>query len=895
MLAGKAAVKGQGNVAKAEVKADGVVFEKKPGSYSVEPEVVVPPVFPSDGGGGGYIPPSPPPTVAVTGVSLPAMQETTVGVNATLTATVTPSNATNKAVTYSSDNSTVVEVTAAGAVTANSIGTAVITVTTVDGGWTDKSQVTVRPLLILLARQRLAGTNDNYLYLKLVGDNLDSNTQYIFDAGTTGLSLGTATENATNGCTIALTGVAKPGTLTLRATNLACGTDSNMLTMEIPEPTASLVSTGVEATTANFSFTAQSGASAVTMQQKLASAGDNAWAPAQLVAPLNAQATAATVTGLTSGESYDFRLLVVDGTTPGASNVVHLTTRVPVTAVTLSQTDPLQLKFGETVTLTATVAPANATDQTVSWISSNPAVLRSDGSGKFTAIGAGNASIGVGTAQAGVPLDTCEVNVTVPTPIRAEAITAVAEPFAGRTPAASFAVMLPNNATREYSGAVAWTETGTTMPVTTFDGSKAYTATMTLTADPGYQFAAGTTFSVAGADSVATAIGDYGLTATVTANFAVKNRYKIDVDGVITAYSGPGGELVVPGTIDGTTVIGIKSEAFSSNDSLTKVTLPDTIKNFSENCFMSCTKLQTINIPKALTSIPLDCFNSCYNLETVTIPTEASVQTIGVNAFNFTKLKTIALSVTVISIGNYAFRGCNQLTTVTFTANSQLKTIGKDAFAGTGLTTLSLPKSLTSLGKEAFNQCVHLTTLNFESGSQLSTISEKAFCECSTLTALELPKSVMAIGNEAFARSPVLATLSFESGSLLSTIGDNAFGGCALTELNLPATVTAIGEGAFGVNKLTKLTLNNPVGTTLTIGSDAFMGNHEGPSQNPITEITLPTNVSIPDSTITGYATMGLYGVGFKNFYNSTEAGGNNSDGGIFVYNTEIGNWSKTN
>ena len=68
----------------------------------------------------------------------------TVGNTETLTATVEPANATNKAVTWSSDNSGVATVSN-GVVTAVAPGTATITVTTADGGFTATCTVTVRP------------------------------------------------------------------------------------------------------------------------------------------------------------------------------------------------------------------------------------------------------------------------------------------------------------------------------------------------------------------------------------------------------------------------------------------------------------------------------------------------------------------------------------------------------------------------------------------------------------------------------------------------------------------------------------------------------------------------------------------------------------------------------
>ena len=66
-----------------------------------------------------------------------------VGENATLSAAITPENATNKNVTWSSDNETIATVDANGVVTAASPGSATITVTTADGGKTATCAVTV--------------------------------------------------------------------------------------------------------------------------------------------------------------------------------------------------------------------------------------------------------------------------------------------------------------------------------------------------------------------------------------------------------------------------------------------------------------------------------------------------------------------------------------------------------------------------------------------------------------------------------------------------------------------------------------------------------------------------------------------------------------------------------
>lgn len=83
-------------------------------------------------------------TVAVTGVTLDK-SSATVNVNGTtqLTATVAPSNASNKNVTWKSSNTNIATVDANGKVTGKAVGEATITVTTADGGKTATCKVTV--------------------------------------------------------------------------------------------------------------------------------------------------------------------------------------------------------------------------------------------------------------------------------------------------------------------------------------------------------------------------------------------------------------------------------------------------------------------------------------------------------------------------------------------------------------------------------------------------------------------------------------------------------------------------------------------------------------------------------------------------------------------------------
>lgn len=81
---------------------------------------------------------------AVTGVLLtPASLNLSVGGSYQLTNTISPSNATNKSVTYTSSNTNIATVNSSGIVTGIGLGTSTITATTDEGNYSDFSTITV--------------------------------------------------------------------------------------------------------------------------------------------------------------------------------------------------------------------------------------------------------------------------------------------------------------------------------------------------------------------------------------------------------------------------------------------------------------------------------------------------------------------------------------------------------------------------------------------------------------------------------------------------------------------------------------------------------------------------------------------------------------------------------
>jgi len=123
-----------------------------------------------------------------------------------------------------------------------------------------------------------------------------------------------------------------------------------------------------------------------------------------------------TFTGLTINNEYIVQVELITPEGTDTKEMGTIKTEPPkVTTITLDKTN-IELIKGETETITATVLPENATDKTLTWTSSNEAVVTVDEEGNIEAIGEGIAIITVTSKEVSTVTANCNITVTPPPP-----------------------------------------------------------------------------------------------------------------------------------------------------------------------------------------------------------------------------------------------------------------------------------------------------------------------------------------------------------------------------------------------------------------------------------------------------------------------------------------------
>src|SRR5258708_5350298 len=87
----------------------------------------------------------------------------------------------------------------------------------------------------------------------------------------------------------------------------------------------------------------------------------------------------------------------------------------------------------------------------------------------------------------------------------------------------------------------------------------------------------------------------------------------------ITGYTGPGGTVTIPNSINGLSVVSIGIGAFEAR-SMTSVTIPDSVTSIGGGAFEFCNGLPNATIGSGVTNTGYDAFYYCSSLTSITIP-----------------------------------------------------------------------------------------------------------------------------------------------------------------------------------------------------------------------------------------------------------------------------------
>lgn len=249
---------------------------------------------------------------------------------------------------------------------------------------------------------------------------------------------------------------------------------------------------------------------------------------------------------------------------------------------------------------------------------------------------------------------------------------------------------------------------------------------------------------------------DYGVTVSDKNMFA----YSENDDGTVTI---TGGNIVtpkleIPAELEGKKVSAIGMNAFTGNNVITDLVIPEGVTTLNWYCFNTCENLETVTLPDSLEFIDSWAFERCSKLKTINVP--ANVTRINGGAFaqnsSMTSITCDPANKNYVSVNGVLFtKDMKELVAYPggiqggYTVPATVNHIGDAAFYGAlGLDSVTILGNLDFIGFEAFAECSKLTDVAIRDG--VNYVGYWAFRGCDGIKTLTVPQSVTNIGNQAF-------------------------------------------------------------------------------------------------------------------------------------------------
>lgn len=435
------------------------------------------------------------------------------------------------------------------------------------------------------------------------------------------------------------------------------------------------------------------------------------------------------------------------------------------------------LTIGESVQIGIIIFPSDATNQTLSWSSSDESVANV-ANGKVTAIGLGTAKITATTTDGSNLSITITISV-IDADIISNGInyniTSNIEPYTVEVIEGNYAgdIVIPESIEKD-----------------------------------------GITYTV-------TSIKSYAFSNSQITSVVIPNSI-VNIDNGVFNGCYFLNSVSLPNTI---TKIGKSS--FSYCNKLTEIEIPNSVKSIGEYAFNGCSRLASISIPEGVTKIENYTFLDCSGLKTITLP--STITSIGNSAFAmgaswettdeggmqliYYKRSIKCDAVIPPTLGNSLFD--YNIITMEVPFASMMAYKEDESWAKYDITYLSkevkgqnyLPTSETEIAfsakdteSENYTGDVVIpgeVTID-EQTYTVSSIGESAFADCTEITSVSIPESISTIAGTAFDGCTGLELLDMSESTALTSISSNTFSTCtALETVNFPISIESIGASAF--------------------------------------------------------------------------------------------------